>query len=246
MKKTGILYMLSLLSIYSVAQSFLEQQKSYPRVQTAYKEKLSKVETLLMAAKLDLNDLNLFIRIFKQERILEVWGKKKNDSCFSLITTYPLTSLSGLPGPKRRQGDEQMPEGIYKITQYNPQSNYFLSMRINYPNESDLKFADKQKPGNDIFIHGNNVSIGCFSIGDDAIKELYIMAIEANAQSNLPIPVHIFPAKLTESNFYSLCHNYPQHQSFWENLKPIYQYFEEKKMLPLIRINSNGAYEIVK
>lgn len=228
-----------------IAQSFLENQKSFERVKTAYKEKLSNVELLLMSSKLNLNDLQLLIRIFKQEKTLEVWGKKKADSCFRLITTYPLCSTSGKPGPKRQQGDEQMPEGVYKISQFNPTSNFYLSMRIDYPNAADLKNCKNGKPGDDIFIHGNCVTIGCFPIGDDAIKELYIMAIEATAQSQYRIPVYIFPAKMNEDNMQSLSALYPEHKAFWENLKPIYDSFEKSKKNPHVRITAKGAYELV-
>ncbi|NSW46014.1 MAG: L,D-transpeptidase family protein [Bacteroidales bacterium] len=228
------------------SQTFLENQKSYERVKTAYKEKLSNVEMLLMASNLDLKDLQLFIRIFKQERVLEVWGKKKMDSSFKLVTTYPLCSTSGKPGPKRQQGDEQMPEGVYKISQFNPTSNFYLSMRVDYPNAADLKNCKSGKPGNDIFIHGNCVTIGCFPIGDDAIKELYIMAIEATAQSSQPIPVHIFPTKMTQENMQSLYTLYPEHKLFWENLQPVYHAFENNKKNPLVRITAKGTYEVVK
>ncbi|MGQ9847842.1 MAG: L,D-transpeptidase family protein [Bacteroidales bacterium] len=229
-----------------IAQSFLERQKSFEHVKTAYKEKLSNVELLLMASKLDLNDLQLFIRIFKQEKTLEVWGKKKADSCFRLITTYPLCSTSGKPGPKRQQGDEQMPEGVYKISQFNPISNFYLSLQVDYPNAADSKHCKNGKPGNDIFIYGNCVTTGSFPIGDDAIKELYIMAIEATAQSQQSIPVHIFPAKMNEENMQSLSTLYPEHKAFWENLKPIYESFEKNKKIPLVRITAKGDYELVK
>ncbi len=231
-------------SIYS--QTFLENQKKQPRVKDAYKEKLTSVETLLMAANLNINDLQLFIRIFKQEKQLEVWGKGKKDTIYTLITTYPLCATSGKPGPKRMLGDEQMPEGIYKVVHFNPASNFHLSIKIDYPNASDLKLTTAKNPGNDIFIHGNCVTIGCFPIGDEAIKELYIMTIEATAQNTAPLPVHIFPCKMNNKNFNDLITIYPQHQEFWKSLQPIYEYFEDKKKVPLVRINAKGMYELAK
>lgn len=243
--KSCLIISLLVFNINSMfSQSFIENQKNYERVKTAYKEKLSNVEMLLMASKLDLKDLQLLFRIFKQEKTLEVWGKKKADSSFKLITTYPLCSTSGKPGPKRRQGDEQMPEGVYKISQFNPTSNFYLSMRVDYPNTADIKNCKTGNPGNDIFIHGNCVTIGCFPIGDDAIKELYIMAIEASAQSQYRIPVYIFPAKMNAENMQSLISLYPEHKAFWENLKTIYDSFEKSKKNPLVRITAQGTYEI--
>ncbi len=228
------------------SQTFLERQKSYPRVKTAYKEKLSSLEVLLMASELKLNNIELFIRIFKQEKLLEVWGKSKTDTTYKLIINYPLCAVSGSIGPKRTEGDEQMPEGIYNIIYFNPNSNFYLSLKLDYPNLSDIKFCKNNKCGGDIFIHGNCITIGCFPIGDEAIKELYILALEATSQGQNRIPVHIFPCKLTNNNLEEIIKIKPQHEYFWKNLQPIYNYFENTKKLPLIRVNAKGDYEIVK
>lgn len=228
------------------SQTFLEKQKTYQRVQIAYKEKSSSIETLLMAAGLELNDIQIFIRIFKQDKLLEVWGKRKNDTTFKLINTYPLCAISGQPGPKRLQGDGQMPEGVYHIIQFNPSSNFYLSLKINYPNSSDLKFCQQHKCGNDIFIHGNCVTNGCFPIGDEAIKELYILALEATSQGQNRIPVHIFPCKMNDTNISELLNIYPQHQLFWNSLKPVYEYFETRKKIPQVKIDASGYYEIAR
>ncbi len=239
-------FVLLFFTSFVFGQTFLEKQKTYQRVQIAYKEKFSSIETLLMAAGLELNNLQIFIRIFKQDQLLEIWGKKKNDTTFKLINTYPLCAISGLPGPKRLQGDGQMPEGVYHIIQFNPTSNFYLSLKIDYPNNSDLKFCQQHKCGNDIFIHGNCVTTGCFPIGDEAIKELYILALEATSQGQNRIPVHIFPCKMTDKNTSELLNIYPQHKTFWNSLKTVYDYFETKKTIPFVKVNASGYYEIVR
>ncbi|MCX7863199.1 MAG: hypothetical protein N2449_09430 [Bacteroidales bacterium] len=246
MKSIVFFFYLTLLVHILGAQTFLEKQKSNQRVAAAYKEKQTILETLLLASNLSINDLQLFIRIFKQEKLLEVWGKKKNDTLFKHITSYPLCATSGKPGPKRMQGDEQMPEGVYQIIHFNPNSSFLLSLKLNYPNASDVKFCYQNKCGNDIFIHGNCVTVGCFPIGDEAIKELYILAIEAASQGQSRIPVHIFPCKMNEQNINDLQTIYPQHQQFWNSLKPIFDYFETHRKLPLVRIKADGYYEIAR
>lgn len=228
------------------SQTFLEKQKSFQRVQIAYKEKLSSLEVLLMASGLTLNDIQIFIRIFKQEKLVEVWGKQKKDTTFKLIKNYPLCALSGTSGPKRMEGDAQMPEGIYSIVHFNPNSNFYLSLKIDYPNLSDIKFCKNNKCGGDIFIHGNCITTGCFPIGDEAIKELYILALEATSQGQHKIPVHIFPCKLTSNNLADIIRIQSQHEAFWKSLLPIYQYFEDNKRLPVVRVSAKGFYEIVK
>ncbi len=228
------------------SQNFLNNQKSHARVKTAYKEKLSSLEILLMASGLKLNDIQIFIRIFKQEKLLEVWGKSKSDTIYKQITSYPLCAVSGSVGPKRMEGDEQMPEGIYNIVHFNPNSNFYLSLKIDYPNLSDIKFCKYNKCGGDIFIHGNCITTGCFPIGDDAIKELYILAIEATSQGQHRIPVHIFPSKLSDKNLEDIVRIQPQHEFFWKTLQPIYQYFENIKKVPQVKVSNKGYYEIAK
>jgi murein L,D-transpeptidase YafK len=75
----------------------------------------------------------------KAERSLEVWALS-GDS-WSFIKSYPIKGASGNAGPKLREGDRQVPEGIYRIIGLNPNSSYHLSMKLNYPNEFDLQKA---------------------------------------------------------------------------------------------------------
>jgi len=119
----------------------------------------------------------------KKERKLQVYVHK--DGQPKLLKSYHFTSFSGGLGPKLKQGDGQIPEGLYTIENLNPNSNYHLSMRVSYPNDFDRKMAKKDKRtvlGGDIYIHGDNVTIGCIPIGNEAIEELFFLA--ANALPN--------------------------------------------------------------
>jgi len=120
----------------------------------------------------------------KNERLLEVWASK--DQQWLLIKKYPLTAFSGVLGPKLRQGDKQIPEGLYRLNAFNPNSRYHLSLRINYPNEFDLKHAKIEKrikPGKNIFIHGRAASVGCLAIGDLAIEELFVLVADTGKEN---------------------------------------------------------------
>ena len=113
---------------------------------------------------------------FKAEGQLEVWASA-DDVRYRRIATHPIVRLSGGPGPKRRQGDRQVPEGLYALTDLNPNSRFHLSVRIDYPNEEDRRHATVPVPelGGDIFIHGGAASIGCLAMGDDAIEEIFTL-----------------------------------------------------------------------
>ena len=189
-------------------------------------------------------NFQLYVRAFKNEKILEVWIKEKNADQFTLLHTYEFCTSSGSLGPKRRQGDLQIPEGVYHINHFNPESNFYLSLGLNYPNASDKLLSDKQHPGSAIYIHGNCVTIGCIPLTDDKIKEVYIMAVEARNGGQEKIPVHIFPTRLTEQgmSFLKSNHARPGHVEFWENLKTVYDDFEETRKLKPVRVNKAGQY----
>lgn len=230
--------------IYS--QEFKKAQKEYSRVKTAYQEKEKGLNQLLSGKDLSLSSLNIAIRIFKKEEILEVWAKDKTKQGYILLTTYPVCSSSGDPGPKRKEGDGQTPEGFYHINYFNPYSNFFLSLGVSYPNASDKILSDKKHPGGAIFIHGNCVTIGCIPITDDKIKELYILAVEAKNNGQNEIPVCIFPCKLDQAKYEALKMKYkdnPKLITFWENLKTGYDLFEKNHVIPSISIDAKGKYE---
>jgi len=120
----------------------------------------------------------------KQEKKLELWAKENGE--FRFIREYFIQAASGVAGPKLRQGDKQVPEGIYRIEGLNPNSHYHLSMKINYPNEFDRLHAwqeGRTDPGSDIFIHGRAASIGCLAMGDETIEELFVLAAHVGVEN---------------------------------------------------------------
>lgn len=116
----------------------------------------------------------------KDQRVLELHARAEGES-WKPVHRYRVLAASGRAGPKLRQGDKQVPEGIYKIVYLNPQSKFHLSLRVNYPNKFDRKMAAKEgrkKLGGDIMIHGKASSAGCLAIGDDPIEELFVLAAQ--------------------------------------------------------------------
>lgn len=129
------------------------------------------------AAGLDYPPDRLWLIAMKQEEELEVWGRDRGTQ-WKLITKYPVKGSSGGPGPKLRQGDRQVPEGVYSVVSLNPKSNYHLSMKLNYPNGFERRMARKsgrEDLGGNIFIHGFDVSAGCLAIGNANIEKLFVL-----------------------------------------------------------------------
>jgi murein L,D-transpeptidase YafK len=227
------------------AASFKDTQLNHSRVKDAYRDKEVVVKNYFKEKNISYNNFNLFIRIFKKEMKLEVWVKEKSATTYTLLHPYDVCSNSGVLGPKRKEGDFQVPEGIYSVNHFNPVSNFHLSLGVSYPNKSDKILSDKVHPGGAIYIHGNCVTIGCVPITDDKIKELYIMAVEARNGGQAEIPIHIFPARLNNEGFRSLSASYPESSAlipFWRNLKVIYDDFEMSKTIRRVKVNSAGEY----
>lgn len=212
---------------------------------------MSKIEDSLRkqfeAKKLNWPPEDLYIRSFKYDRQLEVWVKEKNEA-YKLFKTYKVCMQSGTIGPKRMEGDYQMPEGFYYINEFKPNTNYHLALGLNYPNASDKLLSDPRRPGNDIYIHGGCVSVGCIAISDGPIEELYVLTSNAKDNGQDFIPVHVFPVKYNvKKSFQYLAETTKanqQLQQFAVTLKAAFDYFEEKKQLPLIMINKKGEYVI--
>lgn len=127
----------------------------------------------------------LTIIVLKQERSLEIHAAGTNGK-FRWIRSCPILAASGTSGPKLREGDAQVPEGLYRIESLNPNSLYHLSLRINYPNDFDRAQAateHRENLGGDIMIHGSNVSIGCVAMGDPAAEDLFVLAALTGLQN---------------------------------------------------------------
>lgn len=227
------------------AQTFADEQLKYERVRQAKKDYDSPLQELFKSKELNYPPESIFIRAFKQDEQLELWGKDKADSKYTLIKTFDICASSGSLGPKRKEGDGQVPEGFYHINVFNPYSSFYLSMQVNYPNRSDKVLSDKTNPGGLIFIHGACVTIGCVPILDEGIKQLYWTCVQAKSNGQSKIQVHIFPTRLTETNIAFLKKVYAQHAAllgFWENLKEGFDYFETQKTLPTVLVDSKGKY----
>jgi len=105
-------------------------------------------------------------------------------------------------GAKEAEGDFRTPEGHYQLADRNPNSNYFLSIQINYPNQNDIARARRHgfKPGGLIMIHGLpnmpsrpldyyqriDWTDGCIAMNNADMVEVWLM-------TRAGIPIDIYP-----------------------------------------------------
>lgn len=245
-KKFIYLFLVLTMSSFN-SDSFKSDQLRYPRVRQAYKEKEDGMLSILQENKINRDKLIIYLRAFKKEKKLELWAKNKSDELFKHIKTYDVCRTCGKLGPKRKEGDRQIPEGFYHINIFNPYSQFYLSLGLNYPNKSDRILGEKGRLGGDIFIHGDCVTIGCLPITNEHIKELYIFCVEARNNGQSKIPVTIFPAILTDQKLAQLKEqniNNSDKVDLWTDLKKGYDIFNETKKLPTIGFLNSGRHSV--
>jgi len=225
------------------------------RTLEAARARLKKTLPQLFAAqKVAWPPAEVFLRAIKERDDgspgeVELWARDPKAATFTLIKRHPICALSGVLGPKRKQGDRQIPEGFYTIEKLNPFSSYHLSLAVDYPNDSDkIRGRALLPPGGDlgdeIMVHGNCLTIGCIPLQDEPIEEVYLAADSVFGKQ--PVRIHIFPRRLDEASLNALLATTTDAtlQGFWRELAVGYQAFESTKRLPQVSVAKDGSYVV--
>jgi murein L,D-transpeptidase YafK len=175
------------------------------------------------------------IRIFKEERALEVW--LKSDGAYHHFKTYEICNYSGHLGPKLREGDHQSPEGFYRVdlAALNPNSAYHLSFNLGFPNQLERSLG---RTGSYLMVHGNCVSIGCYAMTDAGIEEIYLLVEAALNGGQEAVGVHAYPFRMTSERLAQEAHS-PWFE-FWKNLQEGYGIFETYQRPALVSASNTG------
>ena len=208
---------------------------SLPRAEAAAVRVQPALERALAEKNLKLGD-EVFIRAFKEERVLELFIENQSTGRYELFRSYPIAAASGTLGPKLAEGDRQVPEGFYAVppSAMNPNSRFHLAFNIGYPNALDRSL---DRTGSAIMIHGDRVSIGCLAMTDEVIEEIYTICTAAHSGGQAAFAVHIFPFRMTKQRMDMEKNS--KWQAHWSNLMEGYDYFEEKQRTP--RVTAKGG-----
>jgi murein L,D-transpeptidase YafK len=155
-----------------------------------------------------------FIRVFKESSTLELWLWKNGR--FHPFKSYPICKWSGELGPKLAEGDRQSPEGVYFISGRDliVNARWHRAMNLGFPNSRDKALG---LTGSGILIHGKCSSIGCFSLTDPVVEDVYEIIAAALDAGQPRITVHVFPFPLTRANLAR--HAGDEWHDFWTRLK---------------------------
>ena len=177
-------------------------------------------------------DAPILLRVFKEESELEVW-KKTDKGRYALLETYDICKWSGALGPKTKEGDRQAPEGFYTVNRglLNPNSSYYLSFNLGYPNRFDRSFG---RTGSHLMVHGACSSAGCYAMEDAPMGEIYALARDALKGGQQSFQVQALPFRMTAKNMAR--HHESEHFAFWQNLKVGYDHFELTRTPPKVDV----------
>lgn len=208
------------------------------RAEQARLRVMPELSSALKKVGLELGD-PVFMRIFKQEKTLELW-LRHGQNRFNLFRSYPICTYSGELGPKTRQGDGQAPEGFYEVglDQLNPASQFHLSFNLGYPNRYERA---QGWTGDYLMVHGSCVSIGCYAMGDAGIDEIYTLVEAALRNGQKRVSVHAFPFRFEDRHAGLLANS--KHRDFWLQLEAGYRIFEQTRWPPRIHVQ-NRRYAI--
>lgn len=222
---------------------FKSTQLQNYRVLEAFEQKDAKLRTEFQKKNMQYPPREVYLRSFKREGIVEVWVLDGYSGQYKKFKDYTVCASSGRLGPKQRQGDKQVPEGFYRISEFNPSSTYYLSMKVNYPNSVDRIRSTASRLGGDIYIHGDCVTIGCLPLTDHKMMEIYWLSVLAKDGGQGQIPVHIFPYKFDNFNHDAEARSDNPHlHRFWDNLAEGYRFFQNYGRPPEVTENMNGTY----
>jgi hypothetical protein len=168
-----------------IFQRFEKPRTIAERVQQYGARARSRLSPHFQRARIPYPPMRVTLLGLKAERLLQVYAAGPTQG-YRFVCSYPILAASGGPGPKLREGDRQVPEGIYPIELLNPNSRFHLALRVGYPNSFDRTQAEREgrtNPGGDIMIHGSSVSIGCLAMGDKPAEDLFILAADTGLQN---------------------------------------------------------------
>jgi len=228
----------------SEVDNFRNSQFSSSRVTDAWRKYDDSLAKEFRKKSIAYPPKDIFLRAFKSQNEMELWARNNSTSEYRLIKTYRICAISGTLGPKRFQGDRQVPEGYYFIDEFNSKSDYYLSLLLSYPNYSD-KILGMGNLGGDIYIHGGCVTVGCMPMTNDGIQEIYTLCLNAKLNGEENIPVHIYPTRLNKNGMAYLNREYPNDPArlqFWSDMKVGYEYFEKYHKLLPVMYTPDGRY----
>lgn len=166
---------------------------------------------------------------------MEIWLQPRSREPYVLFRTDPIAALSGTPGPKLAEGDQQVPEGFYDVgpQAMKPDSAFHLAFNLGYPNAFDRSL---QRTGSFIMVHGGDQSIGCLAMTDARIEEIYTLAAAALQKGQTRFQVQIYPFRMSPDRLDR--ESSSPWVDFWRNLAEGDALFARHHLPPTVQVQN--------
>ena len=225
-----LIFIITIFCLVSMISLITSRESPRKDLDEIRKRVIPKIKEELEEKGLELGS-KVFIRIFKEEKILELWLQENEKTPFRFFKSFPICNYSGYLGPKLQEGDLQAPEGFYSVdkSKMNPNSKFHLSFNLGFPNSLE---SDLGRTGSFLMVHGGCVSTGCFAMTNKWIEEIYLIAEASLESGHHSFDVHSCPFKMSVEKMERTSNQ--RCQIFWKNLKQGYDWFESKKNPPRV------------
>ncbi len=223
---TGGLAMLNATAVPSTSRSL-----------SIVEETRSRLDAGLKRIDLKVGD-PVFLRLFKEERELELWMKPGGKTAYTLFKVYRMSDVEGKLGPKIREGDGQAPEGFYYVSpsRFIPDTKHHLGLDLGYPNDYDKHHG---RTGGNLMIHGGSRAAGAFAVPQKGMEEVYTLAAAAVSNGQRFFRVNVFPFRMDDKRMDSEFKKSSKWLDFWINLKEGYDFFENAHSPPDVGLSGN-------
>jgi hypothetical protein len=242
---------LATLTTPAEARDFASQQQRYPRVKAAALDRLAAVAASFRDVGAAWPPRGVYIRGFKREGQVELWAAPAEPGgAWLLVRSFPVCASSGELGPKRKQGDGQVPEGFYHVSRFNPRQQLSplaggqLSERRRplsqpRPRPRQRHHDPRQLRHDRLPPAAGRPDRGPLPRRDDGPRR---------RPADHPDP--LFPCRLDEEScqeqLSALAADRPDLADFWAGLRPGYDAFTDTGVPPRVRAQRDGSYTLVR
>jgi murein L,D-transpeptidase YafK len=240
-----IFQFLFLFMLFQQQHTYKEQQLMHEPVKKAYQLYEADILANLKKKEIKPATLDVLLRVYKEERMVELWAKNKTDSAYVLTDQFAITSLTVHLGPKKTEHDHQISEGFYYIDKLNPLTPLPMSTRINFPNVADKIIQGNPDLKGSVSICNEEKAKGNIQLAKNDLQKLYVYLVETKNNGTVYIPIHIFPFRMTADNMEMKTKQYSEDLAlirFWLNIEPGYSLFEESHQLPEYSFSRGGYW----
>jgi murein L,D-transpeptidase YafK len=223
-----------------------DEPAATPRSMAIVEEATARLAPSLAAAGLRAGD-PVVLRLFKEERELEIWMKPAQESLYVLFKIHRLSAVAGGPGPKLREGDGQAPEGFYAVSRrgLRPETRHHLGLDFGFPNDLDQA---KGRGGSEVWIHGGgSAAAGGYALAPAAMDEVYALVDAALRKGTASVPTHLFPFRLTDRRMDEVVKERSRWTDHWVQLKEGFDFFDNVRLPPAIDLaEGRPRFEIAR